>query len=436
MSTRTHRHIHTHSHKHTRNSNARSEGDRYNIVHLINTMRPLSLLRFLQLMHALPFARHCTARSADDCGPWIMPKIFVPANSSVDSAAFMRCSSSLRIAIVESGGVFTPEITWPQLNFNLQQYGLPRGSKNNSLSRAWSYRSALVGLEDRRSVCRRRYHPFLGIGKAKKMSMLWSDNPDALAKCYIAGTVRAFWLGPSIYGMEITLSGTTLAGDSKIMVSVHGGIDCDVPLEDMDNKNIRKFIKNSLNPPCVFGLGNSDSTIGSVIASFKLDIAPSDAALLKFQNVRRFTCDYQSLVGSWQYNPVTLRALEFPKARWVPAFNDCRTLNATFRFAPLPSCSDFFGIVGGSSTGPMWRYSWSEMCRLSHDAFCNSNVEYENTINCGIADRCLISNTTEVHDACLMKLLPSKKVLFFSPGARMSQFAPQEIVENFLNPVV
>jgi hypothetical protein len=260
----------------------------------------------------------------------------------------------------------------------------------------------------------------------------WLEKNGSFTNCYIAGALHAFWLAPHIYGMELDLNLKTLAGPSNFMVSILSGIDCNIPLDDIDSKLVREIKKNWSMPPCY---DRVVAPVGSVIASFELNLAPLKILPQLISNAANSSCDYSSLMGSWEFDLLRPKQ-SAPSAYWVPALNRCETLQASFQRKTLPSCDKFVGMIGDSNTGFMWHHGWSQLCGLPRDAVCGSNEAYNNAINC-FNSRCLIANITDVHEKCVQKLrTQGKSVLFFNLGAHMPEFAPREIEENFLRPVV
>ena len=385
--------------------------------------------------YVLVLACEYTLATANDCSSWIVPQISLHANSSVRSAAYTSCTSSIRIAIVEIDGIFTPDITWPDLSASIRHYGLLREDVANVGSpfrkQTWSYRSAYIGHADQ-ETCRSHRHPFSGIGKTKNMLKPLLEKTGSFTNCYIAGALHAFWLAPHIYGMELDLNHRTLTGPNNFMISILSGIDCNIPLEDIDSKGVRDLKKNWSMPPCY---DRVSLPVGSVIASFELNLPPLKVLPLSIHNFDNSSCNYASLMGSWEFDLLRPKQ-RAPLAHWVPAFNRCKTLQASFQVKTLAPCDKSVGIIGDSNTGFMWHYGWSQLCGLPRDAFCSSNEAYNNAIKCHNS-RCLIANITDVHEKCIQRLrFQRKSILFFNLGAHMPEFAPREIEENFLRPVV
>ena len=364
------------------------------------------------------------------CGEWIVPEILQHDNATVGSVAFMLCSSSIRIAVVEPDGTFTPDLIWPEYRFPIQEYGLYRGHVSSTRARGgkrrWSYRSAYIGHVDQ-EACRTHRHPFSAIGKYKNQLKPWLDNVGSFANCFIAGTIHAFWLAPDIYGMEFHLSHTTMVKSKELMVSVLSGLECEIPLESIDKKYVSYLRRNSTSPPCFYGAGNSPKTIGSVAASFHVKF--SSETVFRPRAAPKAICVYDTLPGHWQYDLLSsleLTNMSMPHASWAPAYSQCKSIELSFRTRLLPSCKDHIGIIDDSNVGFLWHYGFRDLCHMPRTAICNSNAGTSSTLN-----------FSRVNHACLDTLQAQRKdIIFFNLGAHIPEFAPHEVVDNLLQPII
>ena len=372
------------------------------------------------------------------CGNWIVPETWHDS-TTVKSAAYMLCPSSIRIAVVETGGVFTREIIWPENLRRTYEYGLIRIQERSTGARSdethtWSYRSAYIGHVNQQA-CRTYRHPFSAINIPKNKLPPWLDNVGNFTNCYISGTIRASWLAPRVYGMEFDLNYGSVAGSKELLVSILGGIECAVPLGSINSTHVHHIVSNLAAPPCAYGPGSSLVAAGRVTASFRIKMPPTNAVLYE-QAAIRPSCTYDTLQGAWHYHLGSPRNTVVP---WVPAHSKCKTLEESFNVRSLPTCKDHIGIIGDSNTDCIMKDGLKHMCGLTHEDVCVSNAAYTySRKTCRHDDEhCLIANILRVHDACLDNLSEKRKnMLFFNLGAHMPQFSPQQVVNNFLGPVV
>jgi len=134
-------------------------------------------------------------------------------NGTIDNVAYSHCLGRLRLIVAEPGAA--PEawragLPWDAVGLE-GAYGLERHTGWPSGATTWSYRRAFASYlgSEAKAACAAHHHPF-----GEELERKFKAAAETAA-CYVAATVRARWVAPGAYAMELPLPESGLCAASR-----------------------------------------------------------------------------------------------------------------------------------------------------------------------------------------------------------------------------